>query len=102
MNRMINKIDNSKLNDCLNIIKIAYKDRNKRLGFDKNEGHANMTFEEINEMYHNNIQMYAYFLESRIVGFISFRIEESYIKIKDLIVLPEFQKNIEIRFNLWK
>ena len=92
MDRIINKIDNSKLNDCLNIIKISYKDRNKRLGFDENEGHAKMTFEEINEMYDNNIQMYAYFLEGRIIGFISFRIEESYIKIKDLIVLPEFQK----------
>ncbi len=92
MDKMVRKIDNSELNNCLNVIQTSYKDRNKRLGFDENEGHAKITVDELKEMHKNNIEMYSYKINDKIVGFISFRIEESYVKIKDLVVLPEHQK----------
>ena len=92
MNKAMRKVDYLELSECLNMIQLSYKDRNKRLGFNEDEGHAKMTLDELKEMYENNIQMFSYSLNDKIIGFISFEIKESHIKIKDLVVSPEYQK----------
>lgn len=86
------KLELDKLNDCLNLIKLAYKDRNKRLGFDENEGHAKITINELTEMYNSGIEMYGYYINNTIIGFISIKQEEIYLKVKDLVVHPDYQK----------
>lgn len=92
MNKTMRKVGYLELSECLNMIQLSYKDRNKRLGFNEDEGHAKMTLDELKEMYENNIQMFSYSLNDKIIGFISFEIKESHIKIKDLVVSPEYQK----------
>lgn len=91
----INKINSyDKLEGCLNVLHKAYEVRDKELGLDDSiKKHTFITFEELKSMYDNGIQMYAYYVDNTPVAFLSFDIRDNEIKIKDIVVLPEYQKS---------
>lgn len=94
MNKSLNgifKIDDiSYFNECLDVIHISFKNRDEKLGFGPT-GHSILSYNDFVKMYENGIQMYGYFLDNKIVGFVSFDIRDNEIKIKDIVVLPKYQ-----------
>lgn len=82
--------DISYLNECLDVIHISFKNRDEKLGFGPT-GHSILSYNDFVKMYENGVQMYGYFLDDRIVGFVSFDIRNNEIKIKDIVVLPKYQ-----------
>ena len=87
----IKKIDNELyLEECLYVIHEAFKKRDKELGFEPT-GDTNLKYEELLEMYKKN-KIYGYFINEKIVAFLSIDIRENEIKLKDIVVLPKYQK----------
>ena len=88
----IKKIENyGKLKNCLDIIHKAYKKRDEELGYKESQGHSLLTYDELVDMFNTNLQIYGYFLNNDIIGLISYKIKDDYVKIKDFVVLPEHQ-----------
>lgn len=89
----INKIDSyNKLQNCLDIIQVSYKKRDEELNLLKDEyRHSYLSFDELKSMYDKSIKMYGYYDNNIQVGFVSFDIRENNIKIKDIVVLPNYQ-----------
>ena len=88
----IKKIENyGKLKNCLDIIHKAYKKRDEELGYKESQGHSLLTYDELVDMFNTNLQIYGYFLNNDIIGLISYKIKDDYVKIKDIVVLPEHQ-----------
>lgn len=89
---ILRKISSSdKLNECLEVIHITYKKRDEDLGLKtNNHTHSSLSYDDFKKMYDNGIQMYGYYLEEKLVAFLSLDIKEE-IKIKDIVVLPEYQ-----------
>ncbi|MBP3597349.1 MAG: GNAT family N-acetyltransferase [Clostridia bacterium] len=85
----------NELKKCLDIILKTYKDRDEKLNLSKenNMRHSAMTFEQLKEMYDCGIKMYGYFKEERVIAFISLEYQTEVLKIKDIVVLPEYQAN---------
>lgn len=86
----IKKIDTTYFNECLSLIKETFLDRNKRLGFELDEGDAKMTPELLSKMF-NTSNFYAYFLDNKIIGLLVLRIEDTFIKLSEIAVLPKYQ-----------
>lgn len=88
----IKKINITDLEECLSILHKSYEERDKNLKLDNSvKRHTQITYEELKNMYENNIEMYTYNINNKTIGFISFDVKEDYIKIKDIVVLPEYQ-----------
>lgn len=95
-NRALKEITNyDELKKCLEIIIKTYKDRDEKLNLSKenNMRHSAMTFEQLKEMYDDGIKMYGYFEEEKIIAFISLEHRAEELKIKDIVVLPEYQSS---------
>lgn len=83
------------LKKCLEIIIKTYKDRDEKLKLSKenNMRHSAMTFEQLKEMNDARIKMYGYYKEEKIIAFISLEHRAKELKIKDIVVLPEYQSS---------
>ena len=91
---MIKEIINENiLKDCLDVIITTYKDRDEKLKLsqENNKRHSAMTYDQLKEMYDSGIKMYGYFEQEKIIAFISLEHRAEKIKIKDIVVLPEYQ-----------
>lgn len=91
---MIKEINNEKvLKDCLETILTSYKDRDEKLNLsnENNHRHSNMTYEELKDRYEKGIKMYVYYDEEKLAGYLALEHRENEIKIKDIVVLPEYQ-----------
>ena len=93
INKNIFKITNlTELPNCLNVIHKSYEYRDKKMNLNKDEHrHTYLTLEELNKMYFDSIQMFGYYKENVLIAFLSLKINECDIKIKDIVVLPEYQ-----------
>ena len=88
----IKRIDSDdELSDCLNVLNISYKHRDERLGIERNYKNADMSYDELKGQFDCGVRMYGYFVNGGIVAYLSFKLNESDMKIKDIAVLPEYQ-----------
>lgn len=93
-NGIIKEITNyDELKKSLEIIIITYKDRDEKMNLsnENNHRHSNMTYDELKERLDNGIKMYGYYSEEKIIAYLSFEEKEDEIKIRDIVVLPEYQ-----------
>ena len=93
-NEVIKEITNYvELKESLEIIITTYKDRDEKMNLsnENNHRHSNMTYEELKERFDNGIKMYGYYNEDRLIAFLSLEHKENAIKIRDIVVLPEYQ-----------
>ncbi len=93
-NDVIKEITNyDELKESLNVIIITYKDRDEKMNLsnENNHRHSNMTYEELKERFDNGIKMYGYYNEDKLIAFLSLEHKENEIKIRDIVVLPEYQ-----------
>lgn len=81
------------LDECLEIIQKTYKDRDAKLNLsnENNHRHSNMTYEELKERFDNGIKMYGYYIEGKLIALLALEHRENEIKIRDIVVLPEYQ-----------
>lgn len=81
------------LKKSLEIIIRTYKDRDEKMNLsnENNHRHSNMTYEELKERFDNGIKMYGYYSEEKIIAYLSLEEKENEIKIRDIVVLPEYQ-----------
>ena len=93
INENIFKITNkNELSSCLYVIHKSYEYRDKKMNLNKDEHrHTYLTIEDLNKMYDENIQMFGYYKNNKLIAFLSLKINEYDIKIKDIVVLPEYQ-----------
>lgn len=94
VNEAIKEITNyNKLKDSLEIIIKTYKDRDEKMNLsnENNHRHSNMTYEELKERFDNGIKMYGYYNEEKLIAYLSLEEKEDEIKIRDIVVLPEYQ-----------
>lgn len=95
-NGVLKEITNyDEVKKCLDIILKTYKDRDEKLNLseENNMRHSAMTFEQQKEMYDDGIKMYGYFEEEKLIAFISLEHRSEELKIKDIVVLPEYQSS---------
>lgn len=93
-NEVIKEITNyDELKKSLEIIIRTYKDRDEKMNLsnENNHRHSNMTYEELKERFDNGIKMYGYYSEEKIIAYLSLEEKENEIKIRDIVVLPEYQ-----------
>ena len=91
---IIKEITNyDELKKSLEIIIRTYKDRDEKMNLSKenNHRHSNMTYDELKERLDNGIKMYGYYNEEKIIAYLSLEEKEDEIKIRDIVVLPEYQ-----------
>ena len=95
-NGILKEITNSdQLKECLELIIKTYQDRDEKLNLSKenNMRHSAITLEQLKEMYDSGIKMYGYLKNKKLIAFISLEHREEALKIKDIVVLPEYQSN---------
>lgn len=93
-NEVIKEITNyNELKESLEIIIKTYKDRDEKMNLsnENNHRHSSMTYEELKERFDNGIKMYGYYNEERLIAYLSLEEKEDEIKIRDIVVLPEYQ-----------
>lgn len=96
VNGVIKEITNyNELKESLEIIIKTYKDRDEKMNLsnENNHRHSSMTYEELKERFDNGIKMYGYYNEERLIAYLSLEEKEDEIKIRDIVVLPEYQNN---------
>lgn len=94
VNGVIKEItNNDELKESLEIIIKTYKDRDEKMNLsnENNHRHSNMTYEELKERFDNGIKMYGYYNEEKLIAYLSLEEKEDEIKIRDIVVLPEYQ-----------
>lgn len=94
VNGVIKEITNyNELKESLEIIIKTYKDRYEKMNLsnENNHRHSNMTYEELKERFDNGIKMYGYYNEEKLIAYLSLEEKEDEIKIRDIVVLPEYQ-----------
>lgn len=94
VNGVIKEITNyDELKESLEIIIKTYKDRDEKMNLsnENNHRHSNMTYEELKERFDNGIKMYGYYNEEKLIAYLSLEEKEDEIKIRDIVVLPEYQ-----------
>ena len=93
-NEVIKEITNyNELKESLEIIIKTYTDRDEKMNLsnENNHRHSNMTYEELKERFDNGIKMYGYYNEEKLIAYLSLEEKEYEIKIRDIVVLPEYQ-----------
>ncbi len=93
-NEVIREIANyDELKETLEIIIKTYKDRDEKMNLsnENNHRHSNMTYEELKERFDKGIKMYGYYNEGKLIAFLALEHKECEIKIRDIVVLPEYQ-----------
>ena len=94
---MIIKINQSQLPECLNIMKEGFEAIALMFGMTEENspyrGRTRLPIEELEKQFLSGYQMYGYFYDDKIVGFLSLFIEEEQIQIQDIVILPEYQNN---------
>lgn len=87
--------DENKLKEALNVLLISYRDRDEKLGLsqENNMRHSSLTYDQLKEMYDSGIKMYGYYKDEKIIAFISLEHRAEELKIKDIVVLPEYQSS---------
>ncbi|MBR0303871.1 MAG: GNAT family N-acetyltransferase [Clostridia bacterium] len=89
----IKLIDNAdELPDCLDVLNVSYRHRDGRLGIERSYKNADLSYEKLKEQFERGVRMYGYIGDNKIVAFLSFKVNEKDIKIKDIVVLPEYQR----------
>lgn len=91
---MIKEINNENmLKECLEMILKTYQDRDKKLNLsqENNKRHSAMTYDQLKQMYDEGIKIYGYYEEEKIIALISLENRAEELKIKDIVVLPEYQ-----------
>lgn len=94
VNEAIKEITNyNELKESFEIIIKTYKDRDEKMNLsnENNHRHSNMTYEELKERFDNGIKMYGYYNEEKLIAYLSLEEKEDEIKIRDIVVLPEYQ-----------
>ena len=94
VNGVIKEItNNDELKESLEIIIKTYKDRDEKMNLsnENNHRHSNMTYEELKERFDNGIKMYGYYNEEKLIAYLSLEEKKDEIKIRDIVVLPEYQ-----------
>lgn len=94
VNGVIKEITNyDELKESLKIIIKTYKDRDEKMNLsnENNHRHSNMTYKELKERFDNGIKMYGYYNEEKLIAYLSLEEKEDEIKIRDIVVLPEYQ-----------
>lgn len=94
VNGVIKEITNyDELKESLEIIIKTYKDRDEKMNLsnENNHRHSNMTYEELKERFDNGIKMHGYYNEEKLIAYLSLEEKEDEIKIRDIVVLPEYQ-----------
>ena len=94
VNEAIKEITNyNELKESLEIIIKTYKDRDEKMNLsnENNRRHSSMTYEELKERFDNEIKMYGYYNEEKLIAYLSLEEKEDEIKIRDIVVLPEYQ-----------
>ena len=92
VNKMIKDITYSALEECLKVMHIAYLKRDEDLGLTKDtHRHSYMPMEELIDRFNNGFIMYGYYDNNKLIGYISYIFIDNNIKIKDIVVLPDYQ-----------
>lgn len=94
VNGVIKEITNyDELKESLEIIIKTYKDRDEKMNLsnENNHRHSNMTYEELKERFDNGIKIYGYYNEEKLIAYLSLEEKKDEIKIRDIVVLPEYQ-----------
>ena len=81
------------LSECLDVLNASYTERDERLGIAREYKNAVLSYDYVKEMYEKRAPMYGYFAGGRMVGFLALKIGEDAVKIKDIVVLPDYQKS---------
>ena len=79
------------LGECLNVLNTAYKHRDEKLGIDRSYKRADVSYEELKEAFDNGTHMYGYYSAGRLAALLSFKEKGDNVKLKDIVVLPEYQ-----------
>lgn len=94
---MISKIDNkNKLPVCLDIIHKSFETVAKEFHFTKENCPRHTSFmpiEKLEEQYKNGYEMFLYSYNNNYAGFFSVHIEDNYLELNTLGVLPEHRHN---------
>ena len=94
---MIKQIDDIKqLPICLDIIHKSFETVAKEFHFSKENcpGHTSfMPIKKLEEQYNNGYQMFLYFNNSNPAGFFSLHIDNNFLELNTLGVLPEYRHN---------
>ena len=92
---MIQEIKEEELAKCLKVIRESYNLVAEQFKLTKENcpkrGHADLTLEELKKQYIDGIKMYGYYDNNIIVGFISLKLKDDSVKIKDIVILPNYQ-----------
>jgi len=92
---MIKPITESDLNDCLYVLKMGFEAGAIKFGQTEencpNRGRTRLPLSELKKEYHEGSQMYGYFYNDKLVGFLSLSFSDERMGINDIVVLPEHQ-----------
>jgi len=94
---MIKSIIRSELRECLDVLKAGYEDIAIKFGMTEDNcpyrGRTRLPFVEFEKEFLTGYQMYGYFFQEKLVGFLSLVFKENRMDIHDLAILPEYQNN---------
>jgi len=94
--KVIKQIIKSDLASCLEVFHRGYETVAIEFGLTEencpDRGRANLPFDKLVAEFENSILMYGYFLEEKIVGFISIKFSNGVCKLNDIIILPEYRQ----------
>ncbi len=94
---MIKQIVKSDLLSCLEVFHRGYETVAIEFGLTEencpDRGRACLPFEKLVFEFENGALMFGYFLENKIVGFLSLKLDENSIcKLNDIIILPDYRQ----------
>lgn len=94
---MIKQIIKSDLVSCLEVFHLGYETVAIEFGLTEencpDRGRANLPFDKLVSEFENGTLMFGYFLEDKIVGFVSIKIDNNGVcKLNDIIILPEYRQ----------
>ena len=93
---MIKQIIKSDLASCLEVFHRGYETVAIEFGLTEencpDRGRANLPFDKLVAEFENSTLMYGYFLEKKIVGFVSIKFNNGVCKLNDIIILPEYRQ----------
>lgn len=96
MFKVIKQIIKSDLASCLEVFHRGYETVAIEFGLTEencpDRGRANLPFDKLVAEFENSTLMYGYFLEKKIVGFVSIKFNNGVCKLNDIIILPEYRQ----------
>ena len=94
---MIKQIDKYDLPTCLEVIHKGYETVAIQFGLTEencpDRGRASLPQDKLESEFENGTLMFGYFLENKIIGYLSMKvIDKEVCKLNDIVVLPQYRK----------